>query len=240
MSLLAALLLAAQPASPPAAVAAPAKPSFRAHQSPDCRAWAQVRTGRGGLPILEAAYNMWFHGYVTGFNAHGPDPAGDLLGQASWKQLGAFIDDYCARNPTHLVADALEPLVIDLIGGRPAAAPPSARRFATMSVATTCAEWTKARKDRLMRLYYGGAVRGYLTAYNRWGPDPSGDVLRPENDALIDPWVDGWCRPRPRTPMIQAVAPFLSHLARERAAGRLPPGKTPANEQVVTTAKERR
>lgn len=242
-TLLAAFLLALQPASPPAVAGAPAKPRYRVHQAPDCRIWAQVRTGKGGLPLIEAHYNLWFHGYVTGFNAHGPDPAGDLLGAATWKQLGAFIDEHCARNPSHLVADALEPLAIDLIGRRPAPAAPVARRgarMATMTVATTCQEWTRARGDRLMRVYYGGAVRGYLTAYNRWGPDPSGDVLGPGNDPLIDQWVDQWCRGRPRAALIQAVAPFIAHLTARRAAGRLPPGKTEANEALVPTRPDRR
>ncbi|HYE27663.1 MAG TPA: hypothetical protein VEA61_05460 [Allosphingosinicella sp.] len=242
-TLLAALLLALQPASPPAVAAAPAKPFYRAHRAPDCRAWAQVRTGRGGLPLLEAAYNLWFHGYVTGFNAHGPDPAGDLLGPATWKQLGAFIDDYCARNPSHLVADALEPLAVDLIGRRPVPASPARRgaaRLATMTVDTTCAEWTRARNDQLMRTYYGGAVRGYLTAYNRWGPDPSGDALGPGNDALIDPWIDKWCRGQSRAGLIQAVAPFIAHLAARRAAGRLPPGKTKAIDPLIPTDPGRR
>lgn len=239
-TLLAAFLLALQPASPPAVAAAPAKPFYRAHQAPDCRAWAQVRTGRGALPVVEAIYNMWFHGYVTGFNAHGPDPEGDLLGAATWKRLGAFIDEHCARNPSHLVADALEPLAIDLLGRRPAPARRQARRMATMTVDTTCAEWTRARDDQLMRLYHGGAVRGYLTAYNRWGPDPTGDVLGPGNDDLIDGWIDKWCRGHSRAGLIQAVAPFIAHLAAERAAGRLPSGKTPANEQLIPTRPDRR
>lgn len=242
-TLLAALPLALQPTlPPPVAAAAPAKPFYRAHRAPDCRAWAQVRTGRGGLPLLEAAYNLWFHGYVTGFNAHGPDRTGDLLGAATWKQLGAFIDDHCARHPSHLVADALEPLAIEVIKRRPASAPPVAQgraRLATMTVDTTCAEWTRARDDQLMRLYYGGALRGYLTAYNRWGPDPSGDALGPGNDDLIDKWVDKWCRGHSRARLIQAVAPFISHLAAERAAGRLPKGEAQANDPLIPTVPNR-
>ncbi|HEX6377165.1 MAG TPA: hypothetical protein VFZ91_15745 [Allosphingosinicella sp.] len=239
-TVLAAFLLALQSASPPAVAAAPAKPFYRAHRAPDCRSWAQVRTGRGALPLLEAAYNLWFHGYVTGFNAHGPDPAGDLLGPATWKQLGAFIDAYCARNPSHLVADALEPLAIDLIGRRPVPARREARRLATMTVETSCEEWTRARRDQLMRTYYGGAARGYLTAYNRWGPDPSGDALGPGNDALIDRWIDKWCRGHSRARLIEAVAPLVRHLAAERAAGRLPPGKAEGNEQLIPAVPDRR
>jgi hypothetical protein len=237
MTMLAALLLAAQPAAPAmSAPPAPAKPFYRAHRAPDCRAWAQVRTGRGALPIIEAAYNLWFHGYVTGFNAHGPDPTGDLIGAATWKQLGSFIDDYCARYPARLVADALEPLALDLIRRRPGPPPRQGpRRLATMTVETSCAEWTGARNDKLMRTYYGGAIRGYLTAYNRWGADRTGDALGPGNDDLIDKWVDGWCRRNPRARMIQSVAPFIAHLAKERAAGRLRPGTAPAADALIPT-----
>jgi hypothetical protein len=236
---LAAFLLAFQPASPPA-VAEMAKPTYRAHRTPRCSEWRTVRTGRGGTPLLEAAYNIWFHGYVSGFNVHGPDPMGDLLGTTKWAQVGTFIDDYCARNPSHLVADALPPLVADLIGRRPAQTRPGPRRRAVMTVKTTCRDWTRDREDVLLRLVSGGAARGYLTAYNRWGPDKSGDVLGPGNDALIDEWIDTWCRARPSALLMQAIAPFIRHLAAERAVGRLAPGATPGNEPVIPILPDRR
>jgi hypothetical protein len=234
---LAAFLIAFQAASPPGAAVAPDKPSYRTHRAPTCSEWRGVRKGGGATPLLEAVYNIWFHGYVSGFNVHGPDPTGDLLGTAQWVQIGAFIDAYCARDPSKLVADALQPLVIDLIGRRPSPTAAPERR-ARITVRTTCAEWNGARRDTLLRTVFGGAARGYLTAYNRWGPDPAGDVLGPGNDPLIDPWIDEWCRKHPSVLMLQAMAPFVQHLAVERAAGRLRPGKTPANEQLVPTNPE--
>jgi hypothetical protein len=239
-TLLTALLLAFQPTSPPAAAVAPVKQSYREHRAPSCAEWRTARSGRGATPLLEALYNIWFHGYVTGFNVHGPDPEGDLLGTATWKQVSAVIDDDCARNPSHLVADALEPLAMDLIKRRPAPTGQRAGRRAFMTVRTTCGEWNRARNDKLLRVVFGGAARGYLTAYNRWGPDPTGDVLGPGNDPLIDEWLDSWCREHSPALLLQGMAPLVRHLAAERAAGRLAPGSVPANEQLIPTVPGRR
>jgi hypothetical protein len=190
--------------------------------------------------LLEAGYNIWFHGYITGYNVHGPDRTGDLLGTTKWVQIGAFIDDYCARNSTQLVADALQPLIENLSKRPTAPARQSEKRRAMMTVTTTCREWTGTRNDQLMRVISGGAVRGYLTAYNRWGPDPAGDVLGPGNDPLIDAWIDKWCDKRPSALLMQAVSPLTEYLTMERAAGSLAAGKTPANEQLIATNPDRR
>jgi hypothetical protein len=233
-ALLAAFILVLQPTAPPA------KPMYRAHRAPDCAGWRAARTGRGATPVLEAAYNIWFHGYVTGFNAHGPDPTGDLLGHTTWARIGAFIDAYCARNPASVIAEALPSLIADLTKGHPTRARDPRRRDAVMSLQTTCREWTGLRDDKLLRMAYGGAARGYLTAYNRWAADLSGDVLGPGNDSLIDPWLDTWCGRHPSAHMLEAMGPFILHLRAERAAGRLAHGETKANERVLTITEEHR
>lgn len=97
-------------------------------------------------------------------------------------------------------------------------------------VTTTCGDWAQHRGNVILRLAYVGVVRGYVTAYNRYGPDPAGDALGADDRPLIEERTDEWCRERPSALLIGAVAPLIDHVAAERAAGRLPPaGMRPAD-----------
>lgn len=239
--MLLALLLAIQASQTPAVTAPAAKPTYRAHRAPDCGLWRVARSGRGATPVMEAIVNYWFRGYATAFNAHGFDRTGDLLGTTKWSEIGAFIDDHCARNPSGSIVDALEPLAEQLIARRPPPiVSPGPKRLATMSVTETCADWARARKDKILGLAFDGAALGYLTGYNRWEPDPRGDLLAPGNESLVFKWIDRWCGKRPAVPMLAAMPYFIKHAAAERAAGRLAPGKTPGNEAVIPTKPGRR
>jgi hypothetical protein len=163
-----------QPTAPPFVAAANRKVSYRTYRAPGCGEWTQVRKGLGASFLLEAAYNIWFHGYVSGFNVHGPDPSGSLLEKTDWQQAASFFDSYCARNPSHLLADGLQPLVVELMKDRPVLTGKQSKPRAQVTVGTTCKEWNSSKDDRLLRVTSGGAARGYLTAYNRWVRMPRG------------------------------------------------------------------
>ncbi len=226
-----ALLLAAQSIAADPAAPGTAKSSYRAYRSPSCVEWSKVRTGRGMLPVPEAAYNNWFYGYVYGFNVHGPDPVGDLLGTTQWTDVARFIDAGCSEDPTATVAVVLELFVKERLERRQPTV--ISKRRPALGAAETCRQWNEADRDLLLRTVWGGEARGYLTAYNRWGPDPSGDALLAMNDDLIDPWISDWCRAHPASPMLHSMTVFIQTIAARRKAGNLSAGHTPANEQVV-------
>ncbi|MDR6789895.1 hypothetical protein J2Y58_003270 [Sphingomonas sp. BE138] len=181
---------------------------------------------------MEAAYNNWFHGYVSGFNVYWHPRSGNILGQATWNEIAAFIDVQCSGNLTKSVAQALDPLMTDLIK-RQAHEKRGMPRPSVLTVQVTCRQWSDAKDDKVLRVFWGGAARGYLTAYNRWGPDKSGDFLLQNNDELIDRWISNWCDKRSSSTILQGMESFIKYVDKERAAGRINPGSTPANELVV-------
>jgi hypothetical protein len=229
--LLAALLLApamAPPAFAPPAVAPPGtKPFYRGHYSVTCASWRTARVGTSDEARLRLeVYRLWLVGYVTAFNLVGPDLTGDLMGKRPWEEVYAYIDRYCERHPSYELVDATQPLVIDFLERRPkpTGPPPGPKRKATVTMWTSCKEWTEDRGNAILRIAYGASVRGYLTAYNLWGPDPAGDIVGPVKDDFIDTWFDAWCLEQPRNALIGGMGPLIDHLRAERAAGRLPPG----------------
>ena len=228
------LLLSSQPVAPPSITPLPtlpkdSKPTYRALSSPTCEHWRAARAGQGEDSRLRlAVYRMWVLGYVTGFNVVGPDPTGDLLGTAPREELHEAIDGYCARNPSSLVVDAMFPIASAYIkrrqGSLAATTPtPPAKRHATVVATVRCRDWADNRGNPILRLAYVGVLHGYVTAHNRFGPDPAGDAIGAENIPLAEGVVDQWCSGRPSALLIGAVAPLIDHVAAERAAGRLPP-----------------
>ena len=241
--LLAALLLSLQPSAPPALTPAlvlpeDSKPAYRAHSPPDCSDWAAARTVTIEDSRLRFGnHRLWVLGYITGFNIVGPDPSGDLLGAAPHEEVYAAIDGYCSRNPSHSVVDAMHPVAAAFIRrrqGTPAAnvSAPGQRRRAMVVAAISCRDWIEARANAIVRLAYVGVLRGYLTAYNRWGPDPTGDAVGGEDRSLIEGAIDEWCRQRPSALLIGAVSPLIAHVAAERAAGRLAPAGMRPNDSL--------
>lgn len=243
--LLAALLLAPPPVRPvaPPAVQAPGafpsvdKPFVRAHRGASCADWLSAREGKGrDSRLYFGIYRTWLASYVSAFNIVGPDPTGNLMGSSPWEEAYSFIDRHCARNPSHEVVDSMHPMIREFIGRRPgpppASAPRAEKRKATNSMWLTCKEWIEDSPNKILRYANGASVRGYLTGYNHWGPDPKGDAVGPVKDDIVDNWIDGWCAGRPpATAILLAMEPLIDHLASERKAGRLPPaGKGPADE----------
>lgn len=233
--LLTALLLTLQSSAPPVITPAPVLPeddskqTYRAHSPPVCGDWRAAREGTAQESVIRLGiYRMWVLGYITGFNIVGPDQTGNLLGDAPHEEFYAAIDGYCTRNPSHTVEDSMYPIAAAFIRrrqGTAASSPPSpgSRRRAQAVATRTCQDWAQDRDNAIMRLAYVSVVRGYVTAYNRWGPDPTGDAVGTNDQALIEERLDVWCRERPSGLLIGVIAPLIDHVAAERAAGRRPP-----------------
>lgn len=231
--LLLALALSVQSSSPPSISVAPVlpedtKPSYRANGSPTCSAWISARGGKDEDNQIHAGiYRRWVLGYITGFNIVGPDQTGNLLGTASGQEFYAAIDGYCTRNPSHLVADAMRPIITSIVGRRgiPATTPPFAdtRKQATIVAPDTCRDWVRDRDNAILRLAHVVVLGGYVTAHNQWGPDPRGDAIGVDDQALLEKATDKWCSTNPAGLLIGTVAPLIDHVAAEHAAGRLPP-----------------
>lgn len=245
-SLLLSLQAVAPPLVPPPVLPPDPKPFYRAQHSPDCEPWRSAR--RGSVQedvIVRGAQRLWVEGWITGFNFYGPDPTGDLLGSASWEEVEAFIESYCARHPSHAIADAMRPLAAYFLRRRPqptrlpaAGAPPRLRAMAVMTA--TCADWNEDRDNRILRIVYGNyAVGGFLTAYNHWGPDPAGDVIGSGRSAIVHTWLDSLCRSQPELMLVSAVRPLLDHLAAMRAAGRLRPGGMRPEDELSPGSRDR-
>lgn len=249
-NLLALLLLSPQaappaitPVTPPVdALPEDTKSAYRTHFSPSCEKWrlaqaSSVDDSRARVGV----YRMWVMGYITGFNIVGPDKTGDILGATPHEEVYGAIDGYCARNPSYSVVDAMRPIAAALIRRRQGTpvtnfpASDNARR-AKVVAPITCADWDRHRENALMRLAHIVWVSGYLTAYNRFGRDPTGDAIGTSDQPLIEEGVNKWCAQNPSTLLIGAIAPLIKHVAAERAAGRLPLGGMRPNEKFTTSS----
>lgn len=61
-----------------------------------CSSWIDRRAG----DALDAAtMTAWVLGYITAFNQYASGPQGDISAGQNTKELTAWIDDYCRRNP---------------------------------------------------------------------------------------------------------------------------------------------
>jgi hypothetical protein len=241
VSLILALTLLAQSTTPPSISAAPVLPadtkaSYRANGSLACSAWRSARQGKNEDSQIQAGiYRKWVLGYVTGFNTVGPDQTGNLLGTASGEELYAAIDGYCTRNPSHVVADAMRPIIEAIVGrrGTPAVGPSSAtaRKRATIVAPDTCRDWARDSDNAILRLAHVVALSGYVTAYNQWGPDPLGDAIGVDDQPLLESATNKWCGEHPSGLLIGTVMPLIGDVAAERAAGHLPPGGMQPNDK---------
>lgn len=226
------LLLSFQSVTPPVISPTPVLPPdtkavFRANDSPACARWRDARAGKGeNADLFVAYYRTWVLGYITGFNFVGPDQTGDLLGTATREEFYGAIDGYCTRNPSRMVVDAMRPVITAIVRRReiPATARWNTSREATIAAAYSCRDWIDGRKNKILSLTYVTLLHGYITAYNQWGPDPLGDAVGVADDPLTENVIDKWCSENPKTLLVEAVQPLIDHVAKERVAGRLPPG----------------
>jgi hypothetical protein len=245
-NLLLALLLSTQTAMPPKPVPMPVlladtKPSYRSHSSPACPDWRAAREGSAkDSDIRVSIYKLWVLGYITGFNIVGPDPTGDLLGSSSQDEFYSALDGYCARNPKNFVVDAMRPVADAIIRrrGAPALSPPAegVSRRSIVRAAVNCQNWVQGRSNDITRLGYVVVLHGYVTAYNRWGPDALGDAIGADDQAVTEAAADKWCSEHPSSLLIGAITPLIEHVASERAAGRLPPGGVRPNDKLTPMA----
>lgn len=214
------------------------KPAYRAHLPPTCSQWREARAGTDvDSRYTHATQMFWVLGYVTAFNMVGPDPAGDWLNGGSREELEGAITAYCGRNPKSLVSDAMRPFAEayvrrrqQVILGANSVAPKATTRGMT-HVTTTCGNWVESRSNRSLRAAYIQMLQGYLTAYNRFGPDPTGDAIGAQDGSFIEEIVDKWCSARPSVLLIGAATALVDQVASDRAAGRLPPGGMRANDR---------
>lgn len=230
--LILAVALSAQSSPPPTVSAGSVLPdtkaSYRANSSPTCSDWISARRGKDEHNEIHAGvYRKWVLGYISGFNVVGPDQTGNLLATSSGNEFYAALDGYCTRNPSYLVADAMRPIIVAIIGRRgiPAMTPSStdARKQATIVSPDACQEWVRDSDNSILRLAHVVMIGGYITAYNQWGPDAHGDAVGAEDNALIEKTIDKWCSANPSGLLIGIVMPLIEDVAAQRAAGRLPP-----------------
>lgn len=238
---LAMLLLSFQAAPPVIAPAdvlpADSKPTYRTHFSATCQEWSAARRGTSEESRLRVGiYRLWVLGYITGFNVVGPDKSGDLLGTAPQDEVYRAIDGYCARNPTYHLVDAMRPIAAAFVRRRqskPVANVPASKTHAQAVALVTCRDWSQNQKNAILRLAYAGVVGGYITAYNRFGPDATGDAIGAADHPLIEEALGKYCSSHPTALLIGAVTPLIEHVAAERAAGRLPPAGMRPHDKVT-------
>jgi hypothetical protein len=156
------------------------------------------------------------------------------------KITGHFSTTINTRNPKNFVVDAMRPVADAIIRrrGAPALSPPAegVSRRAIVRAAVNCQNWVQGRSNDITRLGYVVVLHGYVTAYNRWGPDALGDAIGADDQAVTEAAADKWCSEHPSGLLIGAITPLIEHVASERAAGRLPPGGVRPNDKLTPMA----
>src|SRR4051794_31485641 len=103
------------------------------------------------------------------------------------------------------------------------AAPP-VRDYHVLGVGTvTCAEWTKEAKQALAKSQNQAWLLGYLTAFNRFGTDQTGDVMGKTSNKEALEWFDQYCVEHTTDSVNRAAGALILELERRDAADRPPP-----------------
>jgi hypothetical protein len=69
-----------------------------------CGKWTEASKN----PVPRAQFHGWVFGFLTGVNWHSNGPQATVPDAAA---AGAFLDEYCKRNPLHIVALGASALV---------------------------------------------------------------------------------------------------------------------------------
>jgi hypothetical protein len=85
-----------------------------------------------------------------------------------------------------------------------------------------CAEWTKEAKQPVVKAQDQAWLLGYLTAFNRFGTDNTGDVMGKASVKEALAWFDGYCADNPKDSVNKAAGALILELE-----GRKPPTPPP-------------
>jgi hypothetical protein len=103
-------------------------------------------------------------------------------------------------------------------------ASPPVRDYHVLGVGTiTCADWTKEAKQALIKSQNQAWLLGYLTAFNRFGTDVTGDVMGKTSNREALEWFDNYCVEHATDSVNWAAGALILELERRDAADRPPP-----------------
>ena len=101
---------------------------------------------------------------------------------------------------------------------------PTPRDYHVLGVGTiTCAEWTKEARQPLAKSQNQAWLLGYLTAFNRFGTDVTGDVMGKTSNKEALEWFDNYCVEHATDSVNRAAGALILELERRDAADRPPP-----------------
>ena len=118
-------------------------------------------------------------------------------------------------------------LLLSASAARAQQAPPP-RDYHVLGVGTiSCADWTKEAKQALLKSQNQAWLLGYLTAFNRFGTDVTGDVMGKTSNKEALAWFDNYCVENPGDSVNRAAGALILELERRDAQDRPPPPPEP-------------
>lgn len=109
-----------------------------------------------------------------------------------------------------------------------ASAQPPPRDYHVLGVGTiSCADWTKEARQALLKSQNQAWLLGYLTAFNRFGTDVTGDVMGKTGNKEALEWFDQYCVEHAGDSVNRAAGALILELERRDAADRPPPPPEP-------------
>jgi len=101
---------------------------------------------------------------------------------------------------------------------------PPPRDYHVLGVGTiSCADWTKEARQALAKSQNQAWLLGYLTAFNRFGTDVTGDVMGKTSNKEALEWFDNYCVEHATDSVNRAAGALILELERRDAADRPPP-----------------
>jgi len=80
----------------------------------------------------------------------------------------------------------------------------------------SCAEWAAWRKAPATSLIMKEWVNGYLTAFNRYGPQPNGNIGWRVSDDGRAMAIDNYCSAHPVAPIVEAIDHLIEEIQSRR------------------------